>query len=380
MSDPTRRCVVRLGVACVLLCGAIGSAAGGTLRGIRIGYWDDRVRVVCDLSAKTDYRHRVLRDPHRIALDLPQTASQGVTPPAVEDWLLERIRLNHLGEGTTQVVLDLSAAPSYRIFDLPAEQGRPARLVCDLLRPAQAPPALPEPWVVALDPGHGGGDPGAVSRRPRLYEKEIVLTVARHITAELNAAPGVRAFLTREADVRVDLGQRVRRAEEVSADVFVSIHVNGCGHRSAQGAEVFFLSLGGATDASARELEALENQPAAHSDPLIGEIADLPFAVDLIQTDTIQRSSLLAEVMLDALVEDRLAASRGVRQANFVVLRSVRVPSVLVELGFISNPEDARHLASSEHLAALGQSLARGLLDFKRDYARQSAVGDGASR
>lgn len=358
--------------AAILVVAGVGGAWAEDLLGIRVGYWDDRVRIVCDLSGEVSHRYRVLTEPHRIAIDLQRTGSPGIAPPEVRDWMLERIRLNRLGDGTSQVVLDLTEAPSFRVFTLPPSDDRAVRLVCDLFRPAQRQAEPERPWVVVVDPGHGGIDPGAVSRSPRMLEKDIVLQVAEQMVRELNAAPTVRAHLTRDRDEFVALGERVRRAEALRADVFVSIHVNGCAARSAKGAEVFFLSLGGATDASAKELEALENRPAVHEDPLIGEIADLPFAVDLIQTDTIQRSSLLAEVMLDVLVEDRLAASRGVRQANFAVLRSVRVPSVLVELGFISNPEDARNLASESHRQSLGKSLARGLLTFRRDFARRT--------
>jgi N-acetylmuramoyl-L-alanine amidase len=128
----------------------------------------------------------------------------------------------------------------------------------------------------------------------------------------------------------------------------------------------------GATDAASKELEALENQSAVGEESLDGDLADLPFAVDLIQTDTLKRSSLLAEVLLNELGDDGLATTRGVKQANFVVLRSIRVPSVLVELGFLSNANDADALRSVQHREALGKSLARGLVDFRSRFARHS--------
>ena len=165
----------RAGVVALLFLAAVRPAGAGELTGIRVGYWDDRVRVVCDLTDEVSYRYRVLTEPHRIAIDLRQTSSPGITLPAVRDWLLERIRLNRLSDGTSQVVLDLTAAPSARVFELSGGDQGGQRIVCDLFRSAAGQPAAASPWVVAVDAGHGGRDPGAVSRSPRLHEKEIVL-------------------------------------------------------------------------------------------------------------------------------------------------------------------------------------------------------------
>ncbi len=245
--------------------------------------------------------------------------------------------------------------------------------------PAAPPVPMPaptgsKPWVVIVDPGHGGRDPGA--RHRGLDEKEVVLDVARQLVDRLNEQPGVRAYLTREKDALLSLKQRIRNAEAKEADVFVSLHVNGCHAPSASGAEVFYLSLKGADDVETRELATLENLARSEEeDPYIGEIAELPFAVDLIQTDTLRRSSLLAEAILDALVSAELATSRGVKQANFVVLRSCRVPSALVELGFISNPQEADRLRSPKHRTLLAEKIAAGLLEFRARYARHAEGG-----
>jgi N-acetylmuramoyl-L-alanine amidase len=234
-----------------------------------------------------------------------------------------------------------------------------------------SPPEGPQPWVVVIDPGHGGRDPGAMHHQ--LSEKDIVFDVSQRLVARLNKEPGVKAHLTRERDVLMNLTKRVRKAEAVAADIFISVHVNGCPAQSARGAEVFYLSLKGADDVETRELATLENQARAEGeDPLLGEIAELPFAVDLIQTDTLRRSSLLAEAILDALCSEGLGASRGVKQANFVVLRSCRVPSALVELGFLSNPADAKNLKSAQHRQLLADRIAAGLLEYRGRYARHA--------
>lgn len=430
-----------------LLCGLAArfpaTAVESRLLGIRVGYWEDRVRVVCDLDGKVSFSHESAAHPASIILDLANTNAVGVKAPALRDRLVPSIRLEPLVGGTTRIVIEVGAAPTYNIFTLGPGDGRPDRVVCDIFRPGkpsekpaveperaapaapsvtapakppaptkpEAPPTKPEAaptkpeqrapqppvpapsappkqeaaqpspqarateepnWVVVIDPGHGGVDPGAVHGRPRLREKEITLAVAKRIAEELGSIPGIAVRLTRQKDEFVGLRERLREADTEDADVFVSVHVNGCTAPSAKGAEVFFLSMSGASDAASKELEALENQPDMGADPVTGELAELPFAVDLIQTDTIERSSLLAEVMLNVLGNDQLAATRGVKQANFVVLRSIRVPSVLVEVGFLSNPEDAESLRSADHISAVGKSLASGLVDFRTRYARHT--------
>jgi N-acetylmuramoyl-L-alanine amidase len=358
-----------------LLVGALAprAAHAGQLLRIRTWPWDDRYRIVLDLSEKTTHVDRVVTDPHRISINLRDTDAAAVVIPQVRDWMVTGIRLNQLPDGTAQVVIDLAAASPYKLFDLAPEGEKPHRVVCDILRPMQPPPKPEEApnWVVVIDAGHGGRDPGVVYRR--MFEKTITLDVARRLAERLAREPGIEAHLTRSTDVFVSLPERGRRAARARADLFVSIHVNGFRTDAPRGAEVFFLSMQGATAVAEREVEALENAAASEvSDPVLGEIADLPFAVDLRNTDTLRRSSLLAEAILDQFVTGDLAASRGVKQANFVVLRSCRVPSALVELGFASNAEDARQLALETHRQALAEAIAQGVLEFRARYARHS--------
>jgi N-acetylmuramoyl-L-alanine amidase len=379
---PRRRRVSRLSIRWAVLAGAVlmsglapRPAHAGQLLRIRTWPWDDRYRIVLDLTEKTTHVDRVVTDPHRISINLRNTDAAGVVIPQIRDWMVEGIRLNRLPDGTAQVVIDLTAASSYKLFDLAPDGEKPHRVVCDILRPLQPPPTPQERpnWVVVIDPGHGGRDPGVVHRR--MFEKAITLDVAQRLVERLAREPGIEAHLTRRADVFVGLAERARRAERVRADLFVSIHVNGFRTDAPRGAEVFFLSMQGATAVAERELEALENAAASEvSDPVLGEIADLPFAVDLRKTDTLRRSSLLAEAILDRFVAGNLAASRGVKQANFVVLRSCRVPSALVELGFASNAQDARQLAMDTHRQALAEAMAEGILEFRARYARHSAA------
>jgi len=358
-----------------LLFLAIGSppAVGETkqLLRVRAAPWEDRFRIVLDLSAPSEYRSQVLSEPDRIVIELPRTSALGAALPKIDEWMVTDLRAEELPDGTARVEIALARALTSEVFVVPAADAKPFRVVCDIFRPKEPERKVTGRWLVVIDPGHGGRDPGATAQQMR--EKGITLDVARRLANRLNQEPGVVARLTRESDTRVGLKRRVQRAEEADADAFVSVHVNGCRDRSARGAEVFFLSLSGASDAAAREVEALENAAAeAGEDTVLAAIAGLPFGADLLQTDTLRRSSLLAETILDALEQSDLAASRGVKQANFMVLRSVRVPSALIEVGFLSNPGDARRLASTEHRQALAETIARGLLEYRARYARQT--------
>ena len=224
------------------------------------------------------------------------------------------------------------------------------------------------PRVVVLDPGHGGADPGAVGKG--LREKDVCLDVAKRLATALNKVRGYRALISRQDDRLIPLVERMRFAEREGADLFVSIHVNAARSSRASGAEVFFLSIGAATDRAAAELARLENE--ADPDLVVQEdegLQGLPFAVDLRQSDTLLRSSRIAEVVLDVLTARGLAESRGVKQAGFAVLKSFQVPSILVEVGFISSPAERKKLKSADHRQRSAEALAIGVRRYFDRFA-----------
>jgi N-acetylmuramoyl-L-alanine amidase len=224
------------------------------------------------------------------------------------------------------------------------------------------------PRVIVIDAGHGGSDPGAV--RSGLEEKQICLDVARRLAAALQATPGYQILLTRDRDVFLPLRERPRLAALKDADLFVSLHVNAAPDRKARGAEVYFLSLGGASDAASIEVARLENAAdpagAAEGD---SALAQIPFLVDLRQSDTLLRSSRAAESVLDLLTSRKLAEPRGVKQAGFAVLKSYHVPSILCELGFVSSEEDRRALQDADHRERLAEAVADGVRLYFQRYA-----------
>lgn len=375
------------GLLPALICALLSvSPAAGTvhLDAVRLGVSPSQTRLVFDLSGAGFDHVADAAEPGTLLLRLSGVQlARGLQTPHTEG-LLSGLGLVE-ESGMVLARIRHPAGCGTRVFRLDAGDGRPERLVVDLFAPDRAPvPAdegplqldpLPRrrgPRVVVIDPGHGGDDPGAVAGG--LREKDIVLDVGRRLAQILNQGSGIKAVLTRDRDVRVPLRQRMRRAEAEGADLFVSIHVNAAHSRTAQGAEVFFLSIGAASDEASRELARLENM--ADPDYVVledAELQDVPFLVDLRQSDTLLRSSRAAEEVLDALTDRDLTTSRGVKQAGFVVLKSFQVPSVLVELGFISSEASRRRLATDDHRDRLARALADGIQRYFEKYAPRRA-------
>jgi len=245
---------------------------------------------------------------------------------------------------------------------------------------AKAEPAPDRALVVAIDPGHGGPHPHAGARGPRkLYEKTVALAVAQKLGAFLEAE-GATAVLTREEDVELPLSARAHIANEADADVFLSIHCNSMataeGRQQAQGVETYFLSPD-PTDAEARLLAELENGgPAAmpvtrQSDPVKGLLDDL--SLGQARND----SARLAEFVQRQMVRTLRAQGRGVRQAPFLVLSALKMPAVLVEVGFISHPQEGRKLARDGYQERIAKALAQGVLQFADAVLQKRLVAAG---
>ncbi len=372
----------RLALIAVL---AASIAAAGSVQ--RVRYWTapDHTRVVIDLSSRAQFRFRTLTSPDRIAIDIPATSfSSGVSAPiAVEDGLIRRIRINKLRSGTAQVVLDLYHESEFEVFPLSAMKGYPERIVIDVQRAvsegeiqerARRIEDLKESRtrIVVIDPGHGGNDPGAVGRRG-LREKDVCLKIAKLAADRINATPGFKAFLTRKGDYFVSLGRRVRIARELKADLFMSIHANDAPNRSASGTEVFFLSLSGATDEAARKLAEKENAAdmVAGVPPDSDDLTHIIF--DMVQKESMVRSSYLAEAVHDNLLRCHKLHSRGVKQAGFAVLKNAGIPSVLVEVGFLSNAGEAKLIKSSSFQEDAASLLRDAVVDYFKAYSASSA-------
>jgi len=244
----------------------------------------------------------------------------------------------------------------------------PPRLTMELgpARPTPTPAPAQSPLLgdggprpIVLDPGHGGDDVGARSR-DGLVEKELTLALARRVAKVLEAR-GYRVRLTRDDDQTRALTDRTALANRLDALLFVSLHANASTAASVTGAETYYMSLDGPSDAAAAATAELENRA--------GQTAGQPTALDLILWDLAQAEVLNESAGLALTVQGRLNAlagtrDRGVRQAPFVVLTGATMPAVLVEFGFLSNPDEARRLAEPEHQQRVAEAIAAGIEDF----------------
>ncbi|MDP2006916.1 MAG: N-acetylmuramoyl-L-alanine amidase [Rubrivivax sp.] len=254
--------------------------------------------------------------------------------------------------------------------------GAPAAATAPALPPApQPPPTASERRrvdrliIVALDPGHGGEDPGAIGPTG-LREKDVVLAVALALREKINTLPGMRVMLTRDGDFFVPLQDRVRKARRVQADLFVSIHADAFMRPEARGASVFALSTRGATSSAARWMARRENASDQVGGVNVAQVRDaqvLSALLDMSTTAQIKDSLKLGREVLTHIGRVGRLHKPQVEQAGFAVLKAPDIPSILVETAFISNPEEEAQLRSAAYRAQLVDALALGI---QRYFAR----------
>ena len=359
-------------------------------------------RVIFESSSPIEHQLVVLRDPDRVVLDLARIVPSrelDELPSHVQrsDPYIAAIRIGQPSDGFHRVVLDLKTEVRPQVFALKpvAEFGH--RLVVDLYplapvdplmallqsdgydsqsraapRVAQAPaePAKRAPppktssrrITIALDPGHGGEDPGAIGRRGT-YEKTVVLAIGRKLQRVLASDRNLRVMLTRNDDYYVPLADRVRKARRVQADLFVSIHADAFRESSARGSSVFALSEHGATSAAARWLAQKENAA-----DLIGgvnlDVRDSVLArtlLDLSQTAQISDSLKVGQEVLEGIGTHNPLHKGTVEQAGFAVLKAPDIPSILIETAFISNPDEELKLRNPREQQRFADSIAEGI-------------------
>ena len=354
------------------------------IAGVRVGQNQPRiVRLAIDLKQAiapqlftlapvAAYQHRLVfdlyptqqRDP-LLALIRDKELAEQKAAQAVQDALGEFI--GKLDKPPTAVARAASAAT--------APAAAPAASVPPLQTPAPAPPPtalaqgkLDRLVVVALDPGHGGEDPGA-SGPSGLREKDVVLSIALQLRERINATPGMRAMLTRDADYYVPLQDRVRKARRVQADLFVSLHADAFLTPKARGASVFALSQNGASSSAARWMADRENAAdlvggvnIKAKDPTI-----LRTLLDMSTTAQINDSMKAGSEVLGHIGKVGRLHKAQVEQAGFAVLKAPDIPSILVETAFISNPEEEAKLRDPKYQRHLVDALATGI---KRYFAK----------
>lgn len=362
-------------VVCGLLVAWMSLADAADLKSARISIEGDCTRVAFEVSGPLDYRLFEIANPDRIVLDIrAANFAEGFSSPAGKG-LLKSVRTGIQNKTDARVVLDLAADVRPKSFLMPPSDGQGYRLVVDLypkgksrsqvVKSARTEPAKTRDVVIMIDPGHGGDDPGAIGAGGT-HEANITLAVSRELKRQIDAQPGMHAVLTRSGDYYVALEDRYHRAREVKADLFVSVHADAFTSSDARGSSVWMLSPRGATSEAARFLADREN----NSDMVGGVKLDkkdntlAAVLLDLSQGATLEASGVVAQQVLRAL--SRLGPThRGyVEKANFVVLRSPDVPSILVETAFITNPAEEKRLNSNEQREQLATAILNGVRSY----------------
>lgn len=380
-------------VSVLLLCGLpmLLHAQKEHINNLRLWHSPDRTRIVFDVSTDIGYRSFILEEPFRLVVDFKGTELKATLPELqVDNRHIGAVRTGKPDVNTLRFVFELKKELHHKSFVLTPNELYGHRLVVDLTETEQSaqlssqvgsvvsqnlivskvdddveqvPPIEPvqrhpRKLIVAIDAGHGGEDPGAVGYRGS-HEKKITLSIAKKLKKVIDQNPNMQAKLIRTGDYFIKLHKRRVSARQLDADIFVSIHADAFIKKSANGFSVFALSQRGATSAMAKALATQENAAdliggvsLADKDEVLAKVL-----VDLSMTNTISESVNLGGRVLKELGKlGRLHSSR-VEQAGFAVLKSPDMPSILVETGFITNPNDEKNLRSSNYQTKIANAI-----------------------
>ncbi|MCU0761028.1 MAG: N-acetylmuramoyl-L-alanine amidase [Steroidobacteraceae bacterium] len=397
----------RILLALVLLAGgsstlgvASPARAANQVRDVHLWSGGESTRLVLQFAEAPRYRFFTLDGPRRAVLDIEQARlAPGRSLPAPAG-LARGLRAAPRPDGALRLVVELPEGTTARALPVDADERNPPRLILDLgppggstaaaaspsstaqageagetgtptprVRAAHAPAPTGRPVIVAVDAGHGGQDPGAIGRGGT-REKDVVLEIAREVAARIDREPGMRAVLTRQGDHFLTLRQRIKRARDAKADMFVSIHADSVVDRGVSGASVYVLSEKGASDEQARWLAERENAADLKGGVSLDDKDDMLASVllDLSNSANIASSMQAAERVLRSIDRVGVVRKPRVQQAGFVVLKSPDIPSMLVETAYISNAADERMLRQSERRARLAEAIFRGVHDYFQDH------------
>ncbi len=356
---------------------AAGSALAESaqLRDIRVWASPESTRVVLDLSAPANYTLFTLSGPQRIVIDLETTdADRAALRLPAGAGVVNAVRLGERGVAGLRVVLDVNAKVQPKSFLTPPNETYGHRLVVDLgLEQVPRPVKVANGHgqrdiVIAIDAGHGGEDPGAIGKGGT-REKSVALAVARRLAEIVDAEPGMRAVLTRTGDYFVPFRDRIARAREQKADLFVSIHADAFVNRAVRGSSVYVLSTRRASSEAARMLADRENAADLIGGVSLHDKSDVLASVlfDLSQNAAISASRDAATRVLAELDHVGQLKKSEVQQASLIVLTSPDVPSMLVETAFISNPDEERRLRDRDYQGRLASAIHAGVRRYFYD-------------
>lgn len=412
----------------IALLSSSSLASAAELRDLRLWDGPDSTRLVFDLNGEVQHKVFTLDHPDRVVIDISnidrKSAADFINKAALKG-VVTKLRYGARDDGATRVVLEVSKPVEPKSFSIQPNGGYGYRLVVDLFNPggaaapavssapsaavpaASAPavvaaapakpvvpvaPAVPasaqsasitkpsvrlaeKPIVIAVDAGHGGEDPGAHGPTGVL-EKDVSLAIAKRLARLINDQPGMKAVLTRDGDYYVGLRERVQKARQAQADLFISVHCNALTRPEMHGTAVYVLSPHGATNEQSRWLANQEN-----SADMVGGIdiqdKDHELAavlIDLSQSATMEASFDLGNRMLGSLRQINDLQKDKVQQAGFVVLKAPDIPSVLVETAFITNPVEEKQLASADYQQQMAESMLDGVKGYFQSYRPQQQI------
>lgn len=419
VTSKTRRTVLKAGGTLLFSVLAPLPSYASQIVAVRVWPSDEYTRVTLENDSNLKVTHFLLKDPERLVVDiegvdLNPTLKELVAKIQPNDPYISQVRIGQNRQNVVRMVFDLKSTIKPQVFTLMPVGEYKYRFVIDLYPetphdpiramiekgdwftenqkpnpPVAAAPAEPAPAIteqqapvasnnsnsnnlkldrvitIALDPGHGGEDPGAIGSRGN-YEKNIVLSIAHRLKRHIDAQPNMRAMLTRDGDYFVPLGTRVQKARKVQADLFISIHADAFIRPSASGSSVFVLSEKGASSSAARWLADKENAA-----DLIGGINikshDRQLAsvlLDLSTTAQINDSMRIGNAVLSEIGNINRLHKGSVEQAGFAVLKAPDIPSILIETAFISNPEEEAKLTNEKYQEQMATSIMNGIKQY----------------
>jgi N-acetylmuramoyl-L-alanine amidase len=411
--------MLRLLLSLILLTSSV-AVWSNSLEGLRLSNSGPDTRLVFDFSSAPNYKTFTLAKPDRLVIDVRNTNNpKKLVLPALTNTPIKSIRHAKWQGSSLRIVIDLAQAQTYQTQILKPALNYPHRLVVDMqskgpvklnkpspekpktVTPEVKPIAKPAPEtsakdialtkektvvetakpvlsvskstksmkkrdiIIAIDPGHGGKDSGALGKN-KTKEKDVVLAISKRLAKLVDKEPGMRAYLTRDRDVFIPLRHRIKRAHDANADMFISIHADAFSNPKAKGASVYVLSEHGASSEAAKLLADKENAADLAGGISLEDKEDTLALVllDLSQTASLEGSLEVGSTVLAGLKRVGHVHKKNVESASFVVLKSPDIPSVLVETAFISNPSEERKLNSASHQNKLARAIMSGIRSY----------------
>lgn len=372
--------------AIFVLVAASAADARPSVSDLRIGRHPDKTRFVVEISEEPAYRVFTLANPYRVVIDLSEFDLEAeLAEEKLPVGVIRDLRSGLFTPGTSRIVLDADQPVRLaEVFVLPPSDGHLYRLVIDLeevsrqvyaglgdqavesgrFLPAEsAPQPTPAPAggeqiTIVIDPGHGGVDPGAISVSG-IYKKHITLAYAKELKHQLETTGKYRVLLTRDRDVFVKLDDRWGFAREAGASLFLSLHADSHHSHDVRGASVFTLSSEASDEVAAALAESANRADLVAGVDLSQHSDDVSsILLDLTRRETANFSARYASMLVESLGKETRLLRNPHRFAGFVVLKAHDVPSVLVEIGFLSNPEDEKRLRSNQHRDRITDAIA----------------------